>query len=75
MEVLLARTRLAGGNKLIGYYYPTAKNGMVRDFYGLHGFSLLEDVAGATVWVYDLAAKDTSPAQRHFIMVKEAEVD
>lgn len=75
MDVLLARTRLAGGKKLIGYYYPTAKNGMVRDFYGLHGFSLLEDVAGATVWVYDLATKDTSPVQRHFIMVKEAEVD
>ena len=75
MDLLLARTRLAGGKKLIGYYYPTAKNGMVRDFYGLHGFSLLEDVAGATVWVYDLAAKDTSPVQRHFIMVKEAEVD
>ena len=75
MDVLLARTRLAGGKKLIGYYYPTAKNGMVRDFYGLHGFSLLEDVAGAMVWVYDLAAKDTSPVQRHFIMVKEAEVD
>lgn len=75
MEVLFARTRLAGGKKLIGYYYPTAKNGMVRDFYGLHGFSLLEDVAGATVWVHDMAAKDTSPVQRHFIMVKEAEVD
>ena len=37
--------------------------------------SLLENVAGATVWGYDLVAEDPSPVQRHFIMVKEAEVD
>ena len=29
MEVLAKRARLAGGERLIGYYYPTAKNGMV----------------------------------------------
>ena len=34
-----------------GYYYPTAKNSMVKDFYSLHGFSKIdEDDAGNTVW-------------------------
>ena len=34
-----------------GYYYPTAKNMMVKDFYSLHGFSKIdEDSDGSTTW-------------------------
>ena len=34
-----------------GYYYPTAKNMMVKDFYSLHGFSKIdEDSDGNSVW-------------------------
>lgn len=37
--------------KVIGYYYPTAKNKMVKEFYGLQGFKKLsEDENGNSVW-------------------------
>ena len=75
MEVLAKRARLVGGERLVGYYYPTAKNGMVCDFYRLHGFSLAEDAAGSTVWTYDLTAENSNPAQKHFILVREEEVE
>ncbi len=38
-----------------GYYYPTEKNKMVRDFYALQGFEKLsEDEEGNTVWSLSL---------------------
>lgn len=38
-----------------GYYYPTAKNNMVRNFYDLQGFTLIEeDAEGNTVWQYEI---------------------
>ena len=34
-----------------GYYYPTKKNGMVKDFYQVQGFTKIsEDSEGNTVW-------------------------
>ena len=40
-----------GVNKIVGYYYPTTKNFMVKDFYALHGFSKVnEDNEGNTTW-------------------------
>lgn len=37
--------------KIVGYYYPTAKNAMVKDFYHLQGFEKVsEDEDGNTVW-------------------------
>ncbi|GHU53148.1 hypothetical protein FACS1894132_04520 [Clostridia bacterium] len=33
-----------GINKIIGYYFPTPKNAMVKDFYEKMGFSLLEEI-------------------------------
>jgi len=39
--------------KLVGYYYPTAKNSMVRAFYETMGFvKTKEDDKGNTVWEY-----------------------
>ncbi len=36
-----------------GYYYPTAKNAMVKEFYDLQGFEKIkEDEKGNTVWEY-----------------------
>lgn len=41
--------------KIIGYYYPTDKNNMVREFYGGMGFEKLsEDHVGNTVWALDI---------------------
>jgi FkbH-like protein len=45
-EVLNELVRLAkarGGHRLEGLYLPTAKNGMVRDFYSSIGFTLTEE--------------------------------
>lgn len=40
-----------------GYYYPTAKNKMVENFYALMGFTLEKtDEDGGTVWYYEVEA-------------------
>ncbi len=42
-----------GIERLMGYYYPTAKNAMVKDFYKLQGFTKLkEDTEGNTEWEF-----------------------
>lgn len=39
-----------------GYYYPTAKNAMVRDFYQLQGFTKVsEDTDGNTEWILEIS--------------------
>ncbi len=41
---------------IYGYYYPTAKNKMVKDFYALQGFEKIqEDESGNTTWRMDLS--------------------
>ena len=55
MDSLVARAKEAGLEKIKGYYYPTAKNNMVRDFYDRMGFTKVsEDGEGNTVWEFDL---------------------
>lgn len=55
MDRLVEECRKAGVETVIGYYYPTAKNRMVRDFYGLQGFTRVSgDEGGNTVWRYDI---------------------
>ena len=55
MDTLVQRAQAAGLKKIKGYYYPTAKNNMVRDFYGQMGFTKIsEDNDGNSVWEYDL---------------------
>ena len=56
LDALAARCQALGVGKIRGYYYPTAKNGMVREFYGRLGFAKVsEDASGNTVWDLDLA--------------------
>lgn len=53
MDVLVEKARDLGIRKIVGYYYPTAKNAMVKDFYGQQGFhKCSEDEAGNTVWEF-----------------------
>ena len=41
-------------DSVYGYYYPTAKNSMVKEFYATLGFTKQsEDENGSTVWRYD----------------------
>ena len=55
MDGLVRRAKDKGLKKIIGYYYPTAKNNMVRDFYDRMGFTKVsEDAEGNTVWEFDL---------------------
>jgi len=55
MDGLVERAKREGLNKIIGYYYPTAKNNMVRDFYDRMGFTkVAEDADGNTTWEFDL---------------------
>lgn len=54
MDALVYHCLECGIHTLYGYYYPTAKNGMVKDFYGLQGFEKIsEDSTGNTVWKYE----------------------
>lgn len=53
MDELVARCQKLGIKRIFGYYYPTAKNSMVKDFYALQGFSKVsEDTEGNTVWEF-----------------------
>ncbi len=55
MDRLVEECGKAGIAAITGYYYPTAKNRMVENFYGLQGFAKAEeDENGNTVWVYDI---------------------
>lgn len=55
MDSLVDRAKAAGLKKIKGYYYKTAKNNMVREFYKQMGFTLLsEDAEGNSEWEFDL---------------------
>ena len=56
MDELVEKATAAGIKRIIGYYYPTAKNSMVKDFYALQGFEKInEDEEGNTVWKFDIS--------------------
>ena len=68
MDELVDKARSAGIKKLIGYYYPTAKNAMVKDFYGLQGFTKIsEDSEGNTIWEFVIT--DTYEKKQHVIEI------
>lgn len=53
MDELVERAKAAGIKKIYGYYYPTAKNAMVKEFYALQGFrKIAEDKEGNTTWEF-----------------------
>lgn len=53
MDELVEKCRQAGVNRIVGYYYPTAKNGMVKEFYAMQGFQkIYEGESGNTIWEY-----------------------
>ena len=56
MDALVADASARGVQTVIGYYYPTAKNAMVRDFYAEMGFGKTDEAAdGSTVWQLSVA--------------------
>ena len=53
MDTLVHRCMEQGAKTIYGYYYPTAKNAMVKNFYELQGFEKIrEDESGNTTWKY-----------------------
>ena len=57
MDCLVQDAVARGVRTIVGYYYPTAKNAMVKDFYGRMGFTqTAADEAGNTTWTLDAAA-------------------
>jgi predicted enzyme involved in methoxymalonyl-ACP biosynthesis len=51
MDTLVHRCRERGVREIRGFYYPTAKNAMVKEFYKLQGFEKIrEDEKGNTEW-------------------------
>ena len=68
MDTLAAACKKRGIDTICGYYYPTAKNGMVRDFYEKQGFTKVsEDEAGNTIWKLETA--DGYSRKNHVIQV------
>ena len=56
LDTLVSDAQQIGIKTIKGYYYPTAKNNMVRDFYQCMGFTLESaDETGNTVWAMDAA--------------------
>lgn len=55
MDTLVHACRRVGIIQMKGYYYPTAKNKMVENFYGLQGFTKEScDEQGNTTWVFEI---------------------
>lgn len=55
MDTLVHQCRKRNISKIHGFYYPTAKNGMVKEFYKVQGFILEnEDKEGNTEWILDI---------------------
>ena len=53
MDVLVDACKNRSIKKIIGYYYPTKKNSMVKNFYETEGFDKVsEDETGDTVWEF-----------------------
>ena len=68
MDELVGKAKARGIKKLIGYYYPTAKNAMVKDFYALQGFTKInEDEEGSTTWEFII--DDNYEKKQHVISV------
>ncbi|MBR0034864.1 MAG: HAD-IIIC family phosphatase, partial [Synergistaceae bacterium] len=62
LDSLVNEAVKAGCTKIVGYYYPTAKNSMVKDHYQKFGFVLVnQDEKGNTQW--ELLTEKYTPAK------------
>ena len=72
MDELVERAKKYGIKKLVGYYYPSAKNAMVKEFYSVQGFTKIsEDEEGNTVWEFII--DDSYEKKQHVIIVNGQE--
>lgn len=58
MDALVEQCKIRGIMEIRGYYYPTTKNSMVRDFYEMQKFEkIAEDSDGNTQWNFVISDK------------------
>jgi FkbH-like protein len=56
MDELISEAKSRNITKIKGYYLPTAKNKMVKDFYELQGFEKIREMEdGTSEWLLDLS--------------------
>ncbi|MBB5059904.1 FkbH-like protein [Granulicella aggregans] len=69
LDTLVRRARAIGTSRLVGYYIPTKKNGMVADHYESLGFKPLSEATpeGATTWVLELG--QYTPRNTHIAVI------
>jgi len=68
MDALIERCYESGIEEIVGYYYPTAKNSMVKEFYGAMGFEKITDDENGSSWRY--AVGDTYSNKNKHIQVE-----
>lgn len=57
MDSIVEACQACGIETIMGYYYPTAKNAMVKDFYETMGFEKTEETdTGVTIWRFEIPA-------------------
>ncbi len=70
MDALEKECIRRGIPEIFGYYYPTAKNKMVMNFYDTMGFTKIsEDEEGNTVWKYTIDGQGTK--RNRYIAVED----
>lgn len=52
MDMLVDKCKKAGVKKIVGYYYSTEKNSMVKEFYGTMGFNKIDDSEEGSCWEF-----------------------
>ncbi len=58
MDSMVAACRECGAGTIMGYYYPTAKNAMVKEFYQTMGFEKTNETdTGVTIWKFEIPAE------------------
>lgn len=55
LDSLVDAAKAQGIKKLYGYYYKTAKNAMVKEFYGTLGFKKLSETEDSSEWELDIS--------------------
>lgn len=68
MDALVDACKAENITAIKGYYYPTAKNKMVSNFFGQQGFKKISDAAGKTEWLFQIT--DTYQKRNRLITVK-----
>jgi len=68
MDMLVEKCKDRDIQAIYGYYYPTAKNGMVSKFYEERGFTLSKEDNGNTIWCLELSKEYTK--QNNVIAIK-----